>query len=240
MTSVFRLLRSCAVAGLALAAVTACVPVQGELRPEVVGRYAGTMDGGFPLAAVPAAYLTERNQRQLVAYTGPEAVGTVVVDPHARFLYLVTGPQRALRYGVAVGWAGRNLTGNATVQRKVAWPSWTPTANMIRTDPELYAAYARGLPPGPPNPLGARALYLYQGGKDTYYRIHGTFEMSAVGKATVAGCIRLFNQDAVDLFDRVPMGAPVKIRTEAESVFYEGVLREGPDGLLVQVAPPRT
>lgn len=209
-----------------------------SVPPEVAARYAGKTDGGFQIAPVPAAHLAPRNQRVTVAYTGPEPVGTIVVDPYARFLYLVTGPQKALRYGVAVGWQGRNFAGNATIRRKVEWPSWTPTANMIRTNPELYAPYARGLPGGPPNPLGARALYLYVGDRDTYYRIHGTQETSAIGKETVAGCIRLFNQDAIDLFGRVPQGAHVKVRTEAESQRYEGTLREGADGLLVQVSGP--
>jgi len=205
---------------------------------EVAQRYVAGVDGGFVMAAVPHAYLKGRNRRVTVAYSGPEAVGTIVVDPYARYLYLITGPQRALRYGIAVGVQGRNFSGSAVIRRKAVWPPWTPTANMIRTNPEYYAAYAGGLPGGPPNPLGARALYLFQGGRDTYYRIHGTQEPGAIGHATVAGCIRLFNQDAIDLYDRVPLGARVRVRTEAESRHYEGVLREGPDGLLVVVAPP--
>lgn len=208
------------------------------LPPDVARRYAAVTDGGFVMSAVPAAHLTERNRRMTVAYPGPEAPGTIVVDPHARFLYLVTAPGRALRYGIAVGWQGRNLSGGASVRRKAEWPVWTPTPNMIRANPELYAKYAGGLPGGPPNPMGARALYLYQGGRDTHYRIHGTQEVTAVGRATVAGCIRLFNQDAIDLYRRVPLGAPVKVRSAAESRRYEGVLREGPEGYLVQVSGP--
>jgi len=226
-----------ATAGLLVLLLAACVPVT-NLPADVARRYGAGTDGGFPMAAVPAAYLTERNRRQVVTYTGPEPAGTIVIDPYARFLYLVTGPQRALRYGVAVGTQGRNFSGQAVIRRKAAWPPWTPTANMIRTNPEFYAAYAKGLPGGPPNPLGARALYLYQGGRDTYYRIHGTQELTAIGKATVAGCIRLFNQDAIDLYTRVPVGARVKVRTPAESRRYEGVVKDGPDGRLVQVSGP--
>ena len=226
-----------AAAGLLAMALLACVPVS-TLPADVARRSAAATDGGFAMSAVPAAYLTERNRRQVVAYTGPEPAGTIIVDPYARFLYLVTGPQRAWRYGVAVGTQGRNFSGQAVIRRKAEWPPWTPTANMIRMNPEFYAAYAKGLPGGPPNPLGARALYLYQGGRDTYYRIHGTQEMTAVGKATVAGCIRLFNQDAIDLYARVPLGARVKVRTLAESQRYEGVVKDGPDGRLVQVSPP--
>ncbi len=211
------------VAGCAGAPVPAAVPA----------RYRGVTDGGFPVQAVPAAYLGGRNARVEVAYTGPEPAGSIVVDPFARVLYLVTGPQHAFRYGVAVGREGRNFSGSAVVARKAAWPPWRPTANMIRQNPELYAPYAAGLPPGPPNPMGARALYLYRGGRDTFYRIHGTFEMSAVGKATVAGCIRLFNQDAIDLHDRVPLGTPVRVRSPAESLALEGRFAEDAQGYLV-------
>ncbi|MDR5654962.1 L,D-transpeptidase [Ruixingdingia sedimenti] len=219
--------------GAGALALTGCIeaPAQG-LPPDVAARYAARVDGGFTVHAVPAAHLPPRNRRVTVAYTGPERPGTIVVDPHARFLYLVTGPQRAFRYGIAVGWEGRNFAGTAAIRRKAVWPSWTPTANMIRMHPEHYAPYARGLPGGPPNPLGARALYLYRGGRDTMYRIHGTQETSAIGHDTIAGCIRLFNQDIIDLYDRVPMGAPVKVRSMAESLRLEGRLAEGPDGIL--------
>lgn len=223
---------------LLMAALLAGCVAGPSLSPEVTRRYAAAVDGGFAMAAVPAPYLNARNQRVTVAYTGPEPVGTVVVDPFARYLYLVTGPQRALRYGIAVGEQGHNFSGTGVVRRKAVWPPWTPTPNMIRTQPQFYAAYAGGLPGGPPNPMGARALYLYQGNRDTFYRIHGTQEASAVGKETWAGCIRLFNQDAIDLYDRVPNGALVKVRTAAESQRYEGVVRNGPDGYLVQVTPP--
>ena len=225
-------------AALLALVLCACVAGTDSVPPEVAQRYVAGVDGGFAMAAVPHPYLTGRNRRVAVAYAGPEPVGTIVVDPYARLLYLITGPQQALRYGIAVGVQGRNFSGAAVIRRKALWPPWTPTANMIRTNPEYYAAYAGGLPGGPPNPLGARALYLYQGGRDTYYRIHGTQEPSAIGHATVAGCIRLFNQDAIDLFERVPLGTPVRVRTEAESHRYEGVLHEGPDGLLVPVQGP--
>ncbi|MDZ4394473.1 L,D-transpeptidase [Cypionkella sp.] len=214
------------------AALAGCV-AGTSLSPEVAGRYAAGTDGGFAMAAVPPGYLTERNRRVMVAYTGPEPVGTIVIDPYARYLYLVTGPQRAYRYGVAVGIEGRNFAGSAAIRRKAEWPSWTPTANMLRTNPKEYRPYAKGLPGGPPNPLGARALYLYQGGRDTYYRIHGTQELSAVGKATIAGCIRLFNQDAIDLYNRVPMGAQVKVRSRAESIALEGPMVDDANGYAV-------
>ncbi|MCL4187773.1 MAG: L,D-transpeptidase [Rhodobacteraceae bacterium] len=225
------LLRGLAATALALP-LAGCTDVPATLPVAVTRRYGPLEDGGFRIAAVPHAYLTSRNQRVTVAYTGPEPAGTIVVDPHARVLYLVTGPERALRYGVAVGWEGRNFAGEGVIGRKAAWPPWRPTPNMIRQNPELYAPYAAGLPPGPPNPLGARALYLYRAGRDTYYRIHGTQEAGAVGKATVAGCIRLFNQDAIDLHDRVPVGARVRVRGADESARLEGRFAEGSDGYL--------
>lgn len=209
-----------------------------QLPGTVARRYGVIEDGGFTIPAVRPSLLTPRSYRVLVAYTGPERPGTIVVDPFSRFLYLVTGPQRALRYGIAVGRAGRGFAGTARIRRKEAWPNWAPTANMIRTQPEEYAAYAAGLPGGPQNPLGARALYLYRGTRDTFYRIHGTNDVTSIGHATSAGCIRLFNHDAIDLFDRVPLGTRVLVRSQTQSRLYEGVMEEQPDGTLRQLEPP--
>ncbi|WP_436277789.1 L,D-transpeptidase [Paracoccus methylarcula] len=107
------------------------------------------------------------------------------------------------------------------------------TQNMIRTEPELYAQFAGGLPGGVDNPLGSRALYLYRGGRDTYYRIHGTMDPSSIGKATSAGCIRLFNQDIMDLFDETGNGTRVTVRSQADSLRYEGPLIETPEGYVI-------
>lgn len=231
--------------GVMLAALGACTPPQPVDPAEqttapdhVVARYGERTDNGFRIARVRPSLLNIRTYRVIVAYTGPEEPGTIVVDPYARFLYLVTGPQRAYRYGIAVGRAGKGFSGNAVIRRKEEWPGWTPTQNMIRTQPELYAEYADGLPGGPSNPLGARALYLYKGKRDTYYRIHGTNDVTSIGHATSAGCIRLFNHDALDLFERVPLGTRVKVRTPEESQRYEGVMQEQPDGTLLQLEPP--
>lgn len=198
------------------------------------GARTDTGPNGEPIEihAVRKAYLNQRNTRQRVAYNGPEDVGTVVVDPYARFLYHVIAPGEAMRYGVAVGQAGKNFQGNATISRKAAWPSWTPTANMVRTMPDLYEPLKNGLGGGVDNPLGSRALYLYQGGRDTMYRIHGTMDPSSIGKATSAGCIRMFNQDVMDLFNEIPNGTRVKVRTQAESIQLEGPLVEMPNGYL--------
>jgi len=226
--------------GLGLAAC-APTPEPPAAPPPDQGVYGARTDAGpdgepIEIQAVRPAYLTERNRRQRVPYSGPEAEGTIVVDPYARFLYHVLGNGEAMRYGVAVGQAGKNFQGNATVGRKQAWPSWTPTANMVRTQPELYGPLKNGLPGGVDNPLGSRALYLYRGGRDTMYRIHGTMDPSSIGKATSAGCIRLFNQDIMDLFNEVSSGTPVKVRTRAESLAMEGPLVELPNGYLAPEA----
>ena len=137
--------------------------------------------------------------------------GTVVVDPHNKFLYLIEEPGVARRYGVGVGRAGLAWKGRAEVGRKAKWPRWTPTKNMIRREPHKYAQYADGVPGGPGNPLGARALYLYRNGRDTMYRIHGTNEPSTIGRAVSNGCIRMLNDHAKDLYNRVPVGAQVVV-----------------------------
>ena len=148
---------------------------------------------------------------QNVRFGGRYRPGTIVVDPRARFLYLVQGGGTARRYGVGVGKAGRAWSGSATIQRKAKWPYWTPTKNMIRREPEKYAHLAAGLPGGPNNPLGARALYLYRNGRDTYYRIHGTNQPWSIGQSVSSGCIRMLNDHVADLYERVPIGARVVV-----------------------------
>jgi lipoprotein-anchoring transpeptidase ErfK/SrfK len=154
--------------------------------------------------------LAARYQPQLVRFSG-YPVGTLVVDPRRRFLYLVEASGRARRYGVGVGRAGLAFRGRAIVARKAKWPRWTPTQNMIRREPHKYARFAKGLPGGPGNPLGARALYLYRNGRDTMYRIHGTTQPSSIGRAVSSGCIRMLNAHVADLYRRVPTGARVVV-----------------------------
>lgn len=204
--------------------------------PEVVARYQAVQDADVAIPAVDPGYLTGQNPRIEVYYTGPDAPGTIVVDPHARVLYYIQEGGRAIRYGIAVGREGYGFSGNAYVGRKREWPSWTPTKNMIRREPEIYGPLAGGMEGGLENPLGARALYLYRGGRDTMYRIHGTNNASTIGRATSAGCIRLFNQDILDLFERVPVGTPVHVRTAAESAIAEDPMVENAHGLMVPIS----
>jgi lipoprotein-anchoring transpeptidase ErfK/SrfK len=221
---------------LALPLLAACAGTT-QKQPDVVAGYEGIQDGEFFIEPVPAQYLYDGNRKVEVAYTGPEAAGTVVVDTFARKLYLVNEDGTATRYPIAVGREGLTFRGEGVIGRKAEWPSWTPTANMVRSRPDLYAAYAGGLPGGLMNPLGARALYLYRGNRDTMFRIHGTSDAASIGHATSAGCIRLFNQDAIDLYNRVPNGSRVKVRSEAESLALEGPQMVDAYGRLVPETP---
>lgn len=165
----------------------------------------------FPVPAVDLTRIGPIYRRQNVSLITNEPPGTVIVDPGQRFLFFVEPDYRAVRYGVGVGRAGMEWSGRATIGRKQEWPSWTPTADMIERDPR-NAAYAGGMPPGLDNPLGARALYLYQDGVDTLYRLHGSPEVDSIGRAVSSGCIRLLNQDVIDLYRRVSVGAEVVVR----------------------------
>ncbi len=206
-----------------LAALTACVPADGDLMSSTpLEPYGEMVDGDITIPAVDRAYLQEPNRRADVAYAGPEAPGTIVVDPYAKFLYYVEEGGRATRYPIAVGREGRAFRGRATVAYKRDWPGWTPTANMLRTEPEIYGPFAGGVPGGVASPLGARALYLYRGGRDTRYRIHGTNDVRSIGNSGTAGCIRLFNQDIIHLAERTPNGTKVVVRTYDQSVAAEG------------------
>ncbi len=154
--------------------------------------------------------LARKYKPQMVRFRGYNP-GTIVVDPGNHYLYLVETRSRARRYGVGVGKAGLTFQGTAVIRRKAEWPSWTPTKNMIRRDPDKYAKYADGVPGGPGNPLGARALYLYKGERDTYFRIHGTTQPWSIGRSVSNGCIRMLNTHVKDLYERVPLGSPVVV-----------------------------
>lgn len=149
-------------------------------------------------------------KRQVVSYQTAESPGTIIVDTESRHLYLVEEGGKATRYGIGVGREGFAWSGTATIKRKAEWPRWTPPASMIARQPELVK-YAGGMDGGIGNPLGARALYLYQGDRDTLYRLHGTNEPWSIGKAVSSGCIRLLNDDIVDIYNRAPAGTRVVV-----------------------------
>ncbi len=189
----------------------AAEPDVAKVNPSVASMYSAIDDGGNLVPAVDAAKIESKNVRQMVDYRTKEPPGTIVVDPYARFLYLVMENGKAMRYGVGVAKAGLEFVGEADIARKAQWPGWTPTRDMIKRDPERYEPLAKGLPGGLKNPLGARALYLYKGGQDTLYRIHGTNEPWSIGKSVSSGCIRMLNQDIIDLHRRVPKGSRVVV-----------------------------
>ena len=193
----FELTRRALLLGAVGVAASGCAPARLS--------WPGSLLGGSGDRQVNPAF-----RRRAVAYDGPELPGTIVVSTPERFLYHVEEGGRATRYGVAVGEEGLGFKGQATIGRKEMWPSWTPTANMIRRKPHL-ARYAGGVPGGENNPLGARALYLYQGGRDTYFRLHGTNEPWLIGQSVSNGCIRLTNEDVLHLYDRVPLGTYVTV-----------------------------
>lgn len=188
-------------------AVAPAIPSAAD-EPYYRSMYAAIETEPFPVPAVDLATISPRFYRQEVPYRTAERPGTVVVDPNARFCYLVQENGTALRYGVGVGKVEAfNFQGEATVGRKAQWPRWTPTPNMIAREPERYGPVRAGLPGGEGNPLGPRALYLHRDGQDTLYRLHGTVEPWTIGTKVSSGCVRLLNQDIIDLYRRVPVGA---------------------------------
>lgn len=229
----FRLSRrgflNAAALGAASIAVSACATTgPGPVEPppptyvepplaDYVTMYAAVSDGGFDLPAIPVDKIDPQFLRQIVPDPTGQKPGTIVVDTTGHFLYLVRPGGQAIRYGVGLGRAGFEWSGDAVVQWKQKWPKWTPPDEMIARQPELkpYSADNGGMPGGLKNPLGARALYLFQGNVDTLYRLHGSPEWRSIGKSVSSGCVRLMNQDIIDLYDRVPSKTPVVVTSDA-------------------------
>ncbi len=164
----------------------------------------------FEVQRVDLDDIPEQFHRQITAWEGFEEPGTIVVDPSQRLLYFIMDNGSAIRYGVGVGRAGFAWSGEATIGMKRRWPRWLPPEEMVYRDAKAME-WVNGMPGGPENPLGARALYLNANGQDTLYRIHGTNDPSSIGKAMSSGCIRMLNEDVADLFERVPVGAKVVV-----------------------------
>jgi len=172
--------------------------------------YAGSIpDARFDIPTIDWGRVPREFHRQRVLFNGRETAGSIVIDTANKYLYLVEGGGTAIRYGIGVGKQGFEFKGAARVGRKAEWPSWSPTPNMVRLNPRLPPH----LPGGLNNPLGARALYLYQGNQDTLFRIHGTNEPWSIGQAVSSGCIRMMNEDVYDLYKRVPVNAQVVVRS---------------------------
>ena len=159
--------------------------------------------------AATAFELPPRFQAQVVPIRTGWVAGDLHVDPNVHHAYLILPGDRAIRYGVAIGRGDLYESGEFTVGAKKEWPSWTPTQNMIEREPDKYAQYEDGMPGGPDNPLGARALYLFDGTRDTFLRIHGTPQPWTIGRSVSSGCVRLPNEQIVDLYERVPLGTHV-------------------------------
>jgi lipoprotein-anchoring transpeptidase ErfK/SrfK len=201
-------------------AMAGCATRDGSELADALGSshraYAAVHGEPFPVPAVDLGKIDPKFLRREIVYRTRELPGTIVVDPGERYAYLVLGDGRAIRYGVGVGrQEGFNFQGVAIVGRKAEWPRWIPTPNMIKREPERYGPYANGLDGGPNNPIGPRALYLYVNGRDTYYRLHGTTEPWTIGTMVSSGCIRLINQDIIDLYRRVPVGTKVVVLNAA-------------------------
>ena len=186
-------------------------PAKPVVPPVYQAMYGPRPNERFAIPAVDLSQIEPRFWRREVADPTGERPGTVVVDTGAFTLYWTMEGGRAMRYGVGLGREGFGWDGRARIPFKRAWPTWTPPAEMIAREPELEK-YRDGMEPGLDNPLGARALYLFEGRVDTLYRLHGTQEAYSIGRAVSSGCVRLLNQDIIDLYDRVPNGTQVVVR----------------------------
>jgi lipoprotein-anchoring transpeptidase ErfK/SrfK len=198
--------------GAPLAACQSTVQTAGRLPEtdaDLAGWYVGSLpDQPYDIPLVDTSRLRPELRRQTVSYGGPERPGSIVVDIDQRMLYLVQEGGQAIRYGIGVGRQGFSWRGIATIGRKSVWPDWSPTSTMVSLIPNLPKHRKGGLD----NPLGARALYLYQGKRDTLFRIHGTNEPWSIGDQVSSGCVRLLNEDILDLYNRVPQGTTVYVK----------------------------
>lgn len=223
-----RRLLSLSAAGAASVALSACTTFRHDISIEppkappvsvdpAFGSYemmyAPVVDEGYQLPGIPLDKMNRKFLRQIVADPTGERPGTVVVDTSTHFLYLVREGGEAIRYGVGLGRAGFAWSGRAVIQWKRKWPKWTPPDDMIARQPELekYSVRNGGMEPGLKNPLGARALYIFQNNEDTLYRVHGSPEWWTIGKSVSSGCVRMLNQDVMDLYDRVPNKTPIVV-----------------------------
>lgn len=190
----------------ALATATGSMPVWAAAKKSY---FAGTaVDNGVTYKTTNFDAIDKKWHKQVVKYFSEEPQGTVVIDTIHHMLYLVMENKTAIRYGIAVGKDGFKWYGRATVDRKTLWPKWTPPPEMLKRHPELPASVEGG---SPSNPLSARAMYLHDGGADTGYRIHGTILPQSIGTDASSGCIRMFPEYVIDLYQRCPIGTAVLV-----------------------------
>lgn len=222
-TGTARIARRSVLLGIGALALSGCVSTAKQAAPVAQPvtppkrvtplMYQAMPDERFPIPAVEIARLDERYWRTEVDYPTSERPGTLIVDTPNKYLYHVKPNGRAVRYGIGVGRDGFSWAGRAIVAYRREWPRWTPPDAMVARQPELepYSIANGGMGPGLKNPLGARALYIHQNGKDTLYRVHGSPEASSIGKAVSSGCIRMVNQDIVHLHSEVRDGSPIVV-----------------------------
>lgn len=199
-----------AAAGLGALSLGGCMATDGMSRADAEKWYGAVDDKKFQIPAVDVGKIDPKYFRRLVSFDSKEAPGTIIVDPGNYYVYRIEGEGKATRYGANVGREGFLWHGDAYVGRKAEWPVWTPPAEMIKRQPEA-AKYARGMPPGLENPLGARTLYLYQNGRYTLYTIYSTSDPETIGTNLTSGCTGLLTQDMMDLYDRTPVKTKVVV-----------------------------
>jgi lipoprotein-anchoring transpeptidase ErfK/SrfK len=194
-------------AGLGALGLAGCAS-DGMSLAEAQKLYGPVPEEKFPIPAADVSKVDPKYWRRVVAYDSDEAPGTIVVDPKNYYVYRIEGDGKATRYGANVGRQGFLWSGEAYVGRKSEWPIWTPPPEMIKRQPEA-AKYAHGMQPGLDNPLGARALHLYQNGKYTLYTIYSTSDPETIGTNLTSGCTGLLTQDMLDLYARTPVKTKV-------------------------------
>jgi lipoprotein-anchoring transpeptidase ErfK/SrfK len=195
-----------AVAGMMVSAVAVSAPIESA-SAQSQPRAQTTASDVAPKVRnkeVPGKF-----QRRNVRFSTSEAPGTIIVDTNNKFLYFVDGENRATRYGIGVGREGFGWSGEVSIGRKSEWPTWTPPPEMRAREAREGIKLPAVMPGGPQNPLGARAMYLYKGGRDTIFRIHGTNQPWSIGLNLSSGCIRMMNKDVEHLYARAPVGTKV-------------------------------
>ena len=197
-------------AGLGALGFAGCADTDALLRAQALSTYGALPGEKFPIPAVDISKLDPKFFRQTVAYDSKEAAGTIVVDPKNYYVYRVEGDGTATRYGANVGRDGFRWNGDAYVGRKSEWATWTPPKEMIQRQPEA-AQYAKGMPGGLDNPLGARTLHLYQDGKYTLYTIYANRDPDTIGHGITSGCVGLLSQDMIHLYARTPVKTKVVV-----------------------------